>query len=122
MVNMQRQLGMYADGAVLEGRDIGTVVFPDASFKYYIDASFEERVSRRFKEFEAKGGQVSRSAVEEDLKTRDATDRSRKYGPLKKADDAVYVDTTEMSIAQVVDKVFRLITREGNSEADVNAL
>jgi len=105
MVKLQRRMVSNLDGAVMEGRDIGTVVLPGAKYKFYVDASFDERVIRRLKELAAKGKVVTREEVAEDLKQRDHTDKTRKVGPLKKADDAIFVDTTDMTIDEVVDEV-----------------
>jgi len=102
MVLLQRKLGSSAD-CVLDGRDIGTVVFPDADRKFYIDADFGERVSRRFKEQIEAGSTVNMDEVSSDLSNRDRIDSTREVAPLKKADDALYVDTTRMSINEVVD-------------------
>jgi cytidylate kinase len=108
MLGLQRKLGAGSD-AVLDGRDIGTVVFPDADKKFFIDAQFSERVSRRHKEFSALGQEVSADDVELDLKRRDTIDSTRQVAPLKKAEDAVYVDTTDLSIEDVVNKVLKYI-------------
>lgn len=108
MVKLQRKLGNQQD-AVLDGRDIGTVVFPDADKKFYIDASFNERVKRRFKELKELGQDVTIEDIEKDLHNRDTIDSTREVAPLKKAEDAIYVDTTNMSINQVVDKVLSYI-------------
>ncbi|MFH1836564.1 MAG: (d)CMP kinase [Candidatus Omnitrophota bacterium] len=105
LVKLQRKMVKGLDGSVMEGRDIGTVVLPDAKYKFYIDASFEERVERRFAEMRVKGLPATRSEVEDDLRQRDHTDKTRKVGPLKKANDAVYIDTTDMSIGEVVSTI-----------------
>lgn len=105
MVDLQRKLGEHKD-SVLDGRDIGTVVFPKADKKFFIDASLEERVNRRYKDLiNLKIEGVSRENVAKDLKNRDKIDSTRKVGPLKKAKDAIYIDTTALSIDQVVDKI-----------------
>lgn len=108
MVMLQRRLGEKGC-AVLEGRDIGTVVFPDADKKFYIDASFDVRVKRRYKELKEGGLQITEEEVKKDLKIRDENDLTRSIAPLKKADDAVYIDTSDMSIEGVVEKVSNLI-------------
>ncbi|RJP28657.1 MAG: (d)CMP kinase [Candidatus Omnitrophota bacterium] len=108
MVSLQRKLGKAKD-SVLDGRDIGTVVFPEADNKFYVDADFNERVMRRFKELKAAGTDVTIGQVEDDLRNRDNIDSSREFAPLKKADDAVYIDTTKLSIEEVVDKLFSFI-------------
>lgn len=108
LVKIQRSLGHKAN-AVLDGRDIGTVVFPDADKKFYLDAAQNERVKRRYKELVGQGQEVSEQEVEEDLTNRDRIDSTRECAPLKKADDAIYIDTSRMAIDQVVNEVFRQI-------------
>jgi cytidylate kinase len=110
MLVLQRKLGKQKD-SVLDGRDIGTIVFPEARNKFYIDASFKERVQRRYKELIALGQKVTPSDVEADLHNRDTIDSTRKVAPLKKAEDAIYVDTTNLSIEEVVDKVLKEIEK-----------
>ena len=100
LVSKQKKIGF--SGAVMEGRDIGTVVFPNADYKFFIDASFDTRVDRRYKEIVEKQMPVTRVEVAQDLKKRDYSDRARKYGPLIKAKDAIYIDTTGISIDEVV--------------------
>ena len=105
MVALQKKMASEMEGTVMEGRDIGTVVLPDAGHKFYLDASFDERVERRLAEMRAKGHPVTRAEVADDLKQRDHTDKTRQVGPLKKAEDAVLLDTTDLTIAEVVDKI-----------------
>jgi len=90
---------------VFEGRDIGTVVFPEAKYKFYLDADFNERVSRRFKELKERSQEIVHEEISKDLKIRDHKDMSRQIAPLKRAEDAVYIDTTNMDINEVVDKL-----------------
>ncbi|HQQ06946.1 MAG TPA: (d)CMP kinase, partial [Candidatus Omnitrophota bacterium] len=102
LVKLQRKLGAERD-CIMDGRDIGTAVFPNADRKFYIDAAFDVRVDRRYKDLinlKIKG--VSREQVAADLKNRDTIDSTREHSPLKKADDAVFIDTTGMTIDQVV--------------------
>lgn len=108
MVRLQRNFGAKGD-CVLDGRDIGTVVFPSAEKKFYLDAHLSERTKRRHKELDDLGQKIDLRDVEHDLRNRDTIDSSRKVGPLKKADDAVYIDTTHMTISQVVDAVLKEI-------------
>ena len=108
MLFLQRKLGENAS-CVLDGRDIGTVVFPNADKKFFLDADFKERVKRRYKELRANGQDITFAEVKADLKNRDTIDSTRKCAPLKKADDALYVDTTKMAIDEVVNKLFREI-------------
>jgi CMP/dCMP kinase len=107
MVGLQRKMGQTKN-CVLDGRDIGTVVFPKAKKKFYIDASFSERVSRRYKDLiDLDISGVSRKQVAADLKNRDTIDSTRKVSPLKIARDATYIDTTKLSIEQVVERMLR---------------
>jgi cytidylate kinase len=108
MVKIQRQLGMRQN-SVLEGRDIGTVVFPDAEYKFYLDADFPERVRRRYQELKAAGQSITLKDVEDDLLRRDQIDSTREVAPLKRAEDAVYVDTTRLGIQEVVDTLMQYI-------------
>ncbi|MFC1548800.1 (d)CMP kinase [Candidatus Omnitrophota bacterium] len=112
LVKLQKHMANEMNGTVMEGRDIGTVVLPNAKYKFYVDASFDERVERRLAEMRAKGHPITRSEVADDLKQRDHTDKTRKVGPLKKADDAIFIDTTDHSIEEVVDKIIRHIKGE----------
>lgn len=105
MVKLQRALAEGSSCAVLEGRDIGTVVYPDAHKKFYLDAHFDERVKRRHKELGEMGQKVSLKEIEEDVRYRDHIDKTRQVAPLKKADDAIYIDTTKMSVEEVVEKI-----------------
>lgn len=108
MLGLQRKLGKEKN-SVLDGRDIGTVVFPDADKKFYIDANQQERISRRYKELVGLGQNISLEDVALDLVTRDKIDSTREFAPLKKAEDAVYLDTTNMSIGDVVKKLLSCI-------------
>jgi len=108
LVDRQRALGAQG-GVVMEGRDIGTVVFPDADIKVYLDASAEERARRRASDPAHTGGPSSLAGVQSDLQARDRSDSTRAVAPLALAPDAIYIDTTEMPIAQVVEKVLRMV-------------
>lgn len=110
MLGLQRRLGTQ-NNSVLDGRDIGTVVFPQAEKKFYIDADFKERARRRFKELTELGENISLEDVEVDLHNRDTIDSSRKTAPLKKADDAIYVDTTKMTVEEVVNKILQEVRK-----------
>ena len=108
LVRQQRDMG--AGGAVvMEGRDIGTVVFPGADLKFYIDASAEERARRRAADPAHSGGQAGLASVQSAIVARDKSDSTRLVAPLSMAPDAVYIDTTGMPIAEVVDQVMRLV-------------
>jgi cytidylate kinase len=108
MLGIQRRLGKERD-SVLDGRDIGTVVFPDADKKFYIDARFDERVRRRYKELIGSGQEITQEEVALDLSNRDTIDSTREVAPLKKADDAIYIDTTDMTIEEVVGKALSCV-------------
>ena len=101
MRELQRAIGEQG-GVVMEGRDIGTVIFPDAEFKFYLDASAEVRAARRYAELSAKGATTSREEVLRELKERDLRDGSRELAPMRRADDAVVIDTSNIPIDQVV--------------------
>ncbi len=108
MTTLQREFAKD-NNAVLEGRDIGTVVFPDTPYNFFIDADFGERTSRRFKELQEKKEDITITFVKQDLSYRDKTDSTRACAPLKRADDAVYIDTTNLTIDEVVEKVISWI-------------
>lgn len=109
-VLVAQQRGLGANGAVvMEGRDIGTVVFPAADVKFYIDASPEERARRRAADPAHTGSPSNIASVQSDLVARDKSDSTRSVAPLAKADDAVYIDTTSMPIDAVVNRVLMLV-------------
>ena len=112
LVARQRQLG--ADGAiVMEGRDIGTVVFPEADVKIYLDASMEERARRRALDPSHSGGPMAVAEVATALTARDELDRTRSASPLYAAKDAIVIDTTAHSVEQVVQQVLRIVATKG---------
>jgi len=108
MVAKQRAIGERAS-VVMEGRDIGTVVFPDAEVKIYLDAKPPERVRRRFEEMRAKGGAVVESALAAQMKERDQRDSTRADAPLAQAPDAAYLDSTPLSIEEVEEAILRIV-------------
>ena len=108
LVRMQKEMGQGGE-VVLEGRDIGTVVVPDADVKFYLDAKSEERVRRRFDEMVEKGLVADLKETREELMQRDHNDMHRDHSPLKKAKDAVLIDSTHRSAAQVVEEMIRII-------------
>jgi len=112
LVKMQRELGKKGN-CVLEGRDIGTVVFPHAEKKFFIDASANVRVNRRFKELKVVNQNIAEDDVARDLSNRDKIDSTREVSPLRKAEDAIYIDTTELSIEEVVEKMLELCKTNG---------
>ena len=108
MVERQRVLG--ADGGVvLEGRDIGTIVFPNADVKFFLKASSEVRGQRRFLELQTKGVDVDLARTISEVQARDVADTSRKNSPLRQADDAIVIDTTDLNITQVLERMFTVI-------------
>lgn len=108
MVQRQREIGSQKN-VVVEGRDIGTVVFPSATKKFYLDADFSERSRRRTEELKAQGKNIDTRLISDDLKERDTKDLTRKVGPLKKAEDAIVVNSTGLTIGQVVEKILGYI-------------
>jgi len=110
MVVAQREIGRRSD-AILEGRDIGTVVFPDARYKFYLDADVEERSKRRYKELAASNRKVSLEDIRTDVVKRDESDMKRDVGALRIAEDAIVIDTTALSIDGVVEKILSYIKK-----------
>lgn len=108
LVDMQLRFRKGA-GLVADGRDMGTVIFPDAAHKVFLTASAAERAKRRYKQLKEKGLSVTLSGLQREIEARDARDASRIVAPLKPAADAVLVDTTGMPIADVVAKVFAVV-------------
>lgn len=108
LVAIQRQMGEDG-GVVMEGRDIASVVFPDAEVKIYLDADLEERVMRRFKELSDGGEKVSYSKLLDDIRERDRMNRERNIAPLVKVPDAIVLDTTGLSIEEQVERIIRLV-------------
>lgn len=112
LVSRQREMGEHG-GVVMEGRDIGTVVFPSADLKIYLDASAEERARRRATDPAHTGSQAGQAAVAEAIQARDKSDTTRAASPLTLAPDAVYIDTTTLPIDQVVETVMALVKEKG---------
>ena len=107
LVEMQRDMAKK-QSVIMDGRDIGTVVLPDAELKIYLTASVEVRADRRFKELKEKNVPADLEEIKKDIEARDYQDMNREVSPLKKADDAVEVDTSDMTIDEVVDKICSL--------------
>jgi len=110
LVAQQRRIGREG-GVVMVGRDIGTVVFPEAEVKIYLDASPEERARRRYRELQQRGVATSYEEVLADLKRRDGIDSTRAVAPLRPAQDAVIVDSTLMTVEEVVARVLEIVKR-----------
>jgi cytidylate kinase len=108
---MQQRIGAHGR-VVAEGRDTGTVVFPDAAYKFYLDATPQERASRRARQLRQRGEDVDEKALLAMTVTRDKNDSERAIAPLKKADDAVYIDTTGMSADQVLESLLSVIAEK----------
>lgn len=111
MVGLQRRIARGGD-FVVEGRDITTVVFPGAKHKFFLDADVKVRVERRYQELKAKAVNIGFEELEEDLERRDQADKSRNAGPLKISDDAVYIDTTNLTLTQAVEVISSHIGKE----------
>ena len=107
---LQRQIGLKQP-SILEGRDIGTVIFPDAKYKFFLDATPEIRAKRRFLQLKEKGEKVDYSQILKEIVDRDRNDSTREIAPLKKADDAVYIDTSNLTIEEVVNKILNYIEK-----------
>ena len=109
LLDVQRKFARKKGGAVLDGRDIGTVIAPDADVKLWVDASVEERARRRFIEFSSRAEKVTQAEVLTQLKERDARDAGRKDAPMKPADDAVWIDTTRMTPDECLAKAIEIV-------------
>lgn len=111
MVKQQRKL---AEGlnVIMEGRDITTVVFPNADYKFYLDASVEERAKRRFLQNEEAGIEMSLEEIKENIEKRDYNDMHKEVGSLMRTDDQIYIDSTNMSIDEVVDFIVKTVRGE----------
>ncbi len=107
LVELQRRLAAKAD-VVMDGRDIGTYVLPDADVKIYLTASSRTRAERRFLELKEKGGNRSLDEIEQDIVERDRRDMSREFAPLRQAEDAVLVDSSDMTADEVVERIISL--------------
>ncbi len=112
LLPFQRRLAEKG-GIVAEGRDMGTVVFPGAEFKFFLTADLSERVRRRFLELEGQKGEVDREKVKESILLRDRQDTGRRVAPLRVAEDAVVIDTTGLSIDAVVEKITSAVAGRG---------
>lgn len=107
LVALQRDIAA-SHNVVMDGRDIGSVVLPDANLKIYLTADVAERARRRYRELEEKGIRSQKSRIEEDIRTRDERDMNREHSPLRRAEDAYLLDSTDMGIEEVVEKILSL--------------
>lgn len=111
MVSLQRRMANDND-VIMEGRDITTVVFPDATYKFYLDADLEVRAERRYKEMQEKGIDISLDETIDNIKKRDYNDMNKAVGSLKKTNEQVYIDSTNLSVDEVVNKMLKVIERD----------
>ena len=109
LVAQQRKLGLQ--GLVMAGRDIGTIVFPDADYKFFLTASLDEKVRRREAQFERRGERVDSDVMRKEVETRDRVDTERAVAPLRPAQDAVVIDTDNLTVDQVVDRIVRHVNQ-----------
>jgi len=117
MVELQRQIGVYK-GIVMDGRDIGTVVFPDADLKIFMTASVEIRAQRRYDEMKVKGMNVPFDEVLNNIIARDITDENRDISPLRRADDAILLDNSKMTVEEQMKWVMQIIEKIINDSRD----
>ncbi len=115
LLQLQRKMA-EGKNVIMEGRDIGTVIFPNANVKIYLDATPEERARRRVKQNEEKQIPCSYEEVLQGIMDRDKRDSSREVAPLKKADDAIYIDSSDMTIEEVVNQIIEMIKQKGFEE------
>lgn len=108
MLEIQRKIAQ-GKNVIMEGRDIGTVVFPNANVKIYLDASPEERAKRRVKQNQEKGIETSYDEVLKNIIDRDRRDSTREVAPLKRAEDAIYIDSTHMKVEEVVEEIVKIV-------------
>ena len=108
MVELQRKMAQNND-VVMEGRDITTVVFPNATYKFYLDASLEERTNRRYKQYREKGIDMSLEEIRENIEKRDYNDMHKEVGSLVRTDEQIYIDSTNMTIEEVANKMIEVI-------------
>jgi len=113
MVELQRQIGIFK-GIVMDGRDIGTVVFPDAELKIFMTASVEIRAKRRYDELISKGMTIDLEEIKQNIIARDITDENRDISPLRRADDAVILDNSRMSVVEQMTWVMNIIDKKIN--------
>jgi cytidylate kinase len=114
LVKKQREIGISGPGIVMEGRDITTVVFPDADVKIFLTATLDERAIRRAKEYAEYGTEIPVENIKENLHRRDTIDSNRKISPLRKVEDAVVVDTSYVTIDEQVKIILDMVTKKAN--------
>ena len=111
LLQLQREAGRNG-GIVAEGRDMGSVVFPKADFKFYLDADIKERIKRRHKELLGKGNSSELLAIQKDMETRDNQDSKREIAPLKPTSSSIIIDSTKLSLQEVVDKIVQQMSNK----------
>ena len=109
LLNLQREAGAQG-GIVAEGRDMGSVVFPHADYKFFLDAKLEERIKRRYEELLDKGASIEYKTIQKDMFARDKQDKQREIAPLKAPDDAIIIDSDNLSAVEVVEKIIFYIS------------
>ncbi len=117
LVKLQRQFAQAHEKIVTEGRDQGTVAFPNADLKFYLTAALDERAERRKKDLKANGISQSLERIRTDIRQRDESDENRNVGPLKPADDAVIIDTTDLTLEEVVGKLVNFVKEKSSWNA-----
>lgn len=117
MVEIQRKIAKGKD-IVMEGRDITTVVFPEAQYKFYLDATLEKRVERRFKESQEKGIDMTYEEIYENIRKRDYNDMHKEVGSLQRTDEQVYIDTTNLTVEEEVEIIKNIIEGDENEKND----
>lgn len=122
LVQKQQDMGSVSDGVIMEGRDIGTVVFPEADVKIFLTCLIDERAARRSKEFEETGNSVPISEIKKNLSLRDNIDSTREISPLKKAADAIEVDTSNLTIDSQVNIIIDHIKKAVKKKIEIKNL
>jgi cytidylate kinase len=115
LVRKQREIGSKTSSVVMEGRDIATVVFPDADVKIFLTATIDERAKRRAKEYAVNGTEIPVTEIKDNLKNRDQIDSSREVSPLVKAEDAIVVDTSYVTIEEQVDIILQAVKKSAEN-------
>lgn len=105
-------MGRESNGVVMEGRDIGTCVFPDAKYKFYLDASIEERARRRYNQLLKKGEKVNLARIKKAIAERDYKDKNRGINPLRQAEDAIVIDSTHLTLKEVAKVILDYVRRK----------
>ena len=108
LVDLQRKIAGNND-VIMEGRDITTVVFPNADYKFYLDATLDERANRRYKENKEKGMDVTLESIKKSIEKRDYNDMHKEVGSLTRTEDSIYIDSTNLTIEEVVEKIKQII-------------